>query len=144
MQLPKISQGYRLLFQFSEAIKFIHDYVAKSITNWGVTFAFTKKKIWNDIAKKKKKQTEKPPKTTKKLTEMKIGRISRLHISLVSRKLYHRNLLLYVFFFTDSIDKMSKRVKDYLERFPAFDLLSSRALKIDNKLNTSLFDLIEI
>lgn len=48
------------------------------------------------------------------------------------------------FFFTDSIDKMSKRVKDYLERFPAFDLLSSRALKIDNKLNTSLFDLIEI
>lgn len=55
MQLPKISQGYRLLFQFSEAIKFIHDYVAKSITNWGVTFAFTKKKNWNDIAKKNKK-----------------------------------------------------------------------------------------
>lgn len=47
-------------------------------------------------------------------------------------------------FFTDSIDKMSKRVKDYLERFPAVDLLSSRALKIDHKLNTSLFDLIEI
>ena len=59
MQLPKISQGYRLLFQFSEAIKFIHDYVAKSITNWGVTFAFTKKKIWNDIAKKKKKKNPK-------------------------------------------------------------------------------------
>ena len=59
MQLPKISQGYRLLFQFSEAIKFIHDYVAKSITNWGVTFAFTKKKIWNDIAKKKKKKKPK-------------------------------------------------------------------------------------
>ena len=56
MQLPKISQGYRLLFQFSEAIKFIHDNVPKSITNWGVTFAFTKKKIWNDIAKKKNKQ----------------------------------------------------------------------------------------
>ena len=59
MQLPKISQGYRLLFQFSEAIKFIHDYVAKSITNWGVTFAFTKKKIWNDIAKKKQKKKPK-------------------------------------------------------------------------------------
>ena len=59
MQLPKISQGYRLLFQFSEAITFIHDYVAKSITNWGVTFAFTKKKIWNDIAKKKKKKNPK-------------------------------------------------------------------------------------
>ena len=64
VQLPKISQGYRLLFQFSEAIKFIHDYVAKSITNWGVTFAFTKKKIWNDIAKKKKKKkTQKQPKS---------------------------------------------------------------------------------
>lgn len=65
MQLPKISQGYRLLFQFSEAIKFIHDYVAKSITNWGVTFAFTKKKIWNDIAKKKNKN-KKTPKNNQK------------------------------------------------------------------------------
>lgn len=65
MQLPKISQGYRLLFQFSEAIKCIHDYVAKSITNWGVTFAFTKKKIWNDIAKKKNKN-KKTPKNNQK------------------------------------------------------------------------------
>lgn len=30
-QLIKISQEYRLLFQFFEAIKFVHDYVAKSI-----------------------------------------------------------------------------------------------------------------
>lgn len=30
-QLIKISQEYRLLFQFFKAIKFVHDYVAKSI-----------------------------------------------------------------------------------------------------------------